>query len=78
MGTLEWEEDVGGCGGLSYGEVKEESAMKMMPNSLVLLAELQCPSLRLGFRPKTKGTDEGGVMIRMGKAGALHFPSFVY
>lgn len=34
--------------------------MKMMPNSLVLLAELQCPSLRLGFRPKTKGIDEGG------------------
>lgn len=31
----------------------------MMPKSLVLLAELKCPSLRLGFRPKTEGTDEG-------------------
>lgn len=46
----------------------------MMPKSLVLLEELQCPSLRLGFRPRTEGTDKGGVMIRMGKAGASHFP----
>lgn len=60
MGTLEWEEDVEAVGGgLSYGEVKEKAVIEMMPKSLVLLAELKCPSLRLGFRPKTEGTDEG-------------------